>query len=906
MPARVDRGSSRRAAERPPDASARAWYASPPDDVLAGLGASGSGLAADEVRRRLDRYGRNELRVERPTAAWVVALRQFQSPLIYILLASVVVTVLIREWIDASVIAAVLVLNATIGYVEERRAEHAVHSLMQLSVPRARVVRDGVEQMVDSRDLVPGDVVLLESGDRMPADARLLTAHALQVDESLLTGESLPVTKRVAATREGAPVADRTSMVHSGTVVSTGRARAVVVATGTNTELGEIADLIRTEQSATTPLQLAMNRFARLIGIWVGIACLVSFGIGISMGESPRQMFLVAVALAVAAVPEGLPIVLTIALALGVSRMARRNAIVRRLPAVEALGSASVIGSDKTGTLTENRMTVRRVWSAGRDADWRSPPALVLPPRAPDPLAVDPTVLTLVVCALANEATFTGDGPAHGDPTEVALLRAAAAAGLAPDVLRTDLPVVAELPFEPDLRYSAALATWTDHEIMVVKGAPERVLAMCDRVAGEDGLQELDPETVHDVARSMAAQGLRVLAMAIDARPRDGGPSPDLEDPHSLVLVGLVGMLDPARQGVGSAIRSCRDAGVRVIMITGDHALTGAAIARQIGLAREPAVLSGAELAELDDAQLRVAVGTTDVFARVAPEQKLRIVRALQANSEVVAVTGDGVNDAPALKAAAIGVAMGRTGTDVAREAADIVLADDDFVTIVAAIEEGRVTFDNVRKATAFLVTTAVATIVAILVAVGISWPLLMLPAQLLWLNLVTNGLQDVALAFERGEPGTMRRPPRRPGAGILDSVLWIRTVLVGVTMAVGALALFRWELDSTGSPALARTVALTTIVVAMAFHAGNSRSRDRSVFAVSPRANPFLTIATAATLALHAAALYVPFTQYVLRVEPLSPQAWLRIVAVASSVLVVSEIDKAVRRWLSGRGPAG
>lgn len=874
--------------------------------MLAVLGATEAGLGADDVRRRLERYGRNELRVERPTPAWVVALRQFRSPLIYILLASVVVTVLIGEWIDASVIAAVLVLNATIGYVEERRAEHAVHALMQLSVPQARVVRAGVEQMLDSRQLVPGDVVLLESGDRIPADARLLTAHALQVDESLLTGESLPVTKRVEANREGAPVADRTSMVHSGTVVSTGRARAVVVATGANTELGEIADLIRTEQSATTPLQLAMNRFARLIGIWVGVACVLSFGIGISMGESPRQMFLVAVALAVAAVPEGLPIVLTIALALGVARMARRNAIVRRLPAVEALGSASVIGSDKTGTLTENRMTVRSIWSAGREADWSSPPTLALPRNVPDPLSVDPTVLTLVVCALANEANYVGDGPGHGDPTEVALLRAAAAAGLAPDVLRTELPVVADLPFEPDLRYSAALAAWDGHEIMVVKGAPERVLDMCDRVAGPTGLVALDPDTVHDAARDMAARGLRVLAMAVQARVAGHGPTPDLEDPRAMLLVGLVGMLDPAREGVRDAVRSCRDAGVRVVMITGDHALTGAAVARQIELAPEPSVLSGEDLERLDDAQLRAAVGTTDVFARVAPEQKLRIVRALQANAEVVAVTGDGVNDAPALKAAAIGVAMGRTGTDVAREAADIVLADDDFVTIVAAIEEGRVTFDNVRKATAFLVTTAVATIIAILVAVGISWPLLMLPAQLLWLNLVTNGLQDVALAFERGEPGVMRRPPRRPDSGILDSVLWIRTVLVGTTMAVGALALFRWELDTTGSEPLARTVALTTVVVAMAFHAGNSRSRDRSVFAVSPRANPFLTVATAATLALHAAALYLPFTQYVLRVEPLSPQAWLRIVVVASMVLVVSEADKALRRWLSGRGPTG
>jgi Ca2+-transporting ATPase len=428
---------------------------------------------------------------------------------------------------------------------------------------------------------------------------------------------------------------------------------------------------------------------------------------------------------------------------------------------------------------------------------------------------------------------------------------------------------------------------------------------MCYRIAGPAGPETLDPDTVHAAASRMAAAGLRVLAMAVGSHRRGDGPSPDLEDPRSLVLVGLVGMLDPAREGVREAIASCRDAGVRVVMITGDHALTAEAVARQIQLAPEPTVLSGEELEQLEDDALGIAVRTTDVYARVAPEQKLRIVRALQANSEVVAVTGDGVNDAPALKAAAIGVAMGRTGTDVAREAADIVLADDDFVTIVAAVEEGRVTFDNVRKATAFLVTTAVATIIAILVAVGLQWPLLMLPAQLLWLNLVTNGLQDVALAFERGEPGVMRRMPRRPDAGVLDSVLWIRTVLVGTVMAVGALALFRWELDTTGSPELARTVALSTIVVAMAFHAGSSRSHDRSVFAVSPGANVFLSVATAATLALHAAALYLPFTQYVLRVEPLSPQAWLRVVLVASLVLVVSETDKAVRRWLSGRGRA-
>jgi calcium-translocating P-type ATPase len=895
------------------DLESARWHALDIDTVYQRLHTDHEGLTSAEANARLDRYGPNELEDDPPPSAMMVLLRQFTSPLIYILLAATVVTVLLGEYLDAAVIAAVLAINAAIGFTQERKAEGAVRALMALVVPHARVLRDGQEWEIDSRQLVPGDVVLLEPGSRVPADLRLALANGLQVDESLLTGESLPVTKRARVVDESTVLADREGMAYTGSVVTSGRGRGVVVATAAATELGEIAGLIRTEVSAETPLQRRMDHFAKVIGVAVGVASAVAFVSGIALGGSVSDMFLTAVALAVAAIPEGLPVAFTITLALGVHRMARRQAIVRRLPAVETLGSTTVIGSDKTGTLTENRMTVQAVWAGGRiyervgDGDTERFVVDGVAESADDDQALHRTMLAGVLTNEA-EAYRTEHGvETMGDPTETALLVAAMAVGLLPDEVRDAYPVVAEIPFEPERRYSATVRERRGEHVVFVKGAPERLLEMCTMQLGEDGPVPLDVDLVRQASQTLASRGLRVLAMA-ERHLRDPVRHPDhFDDPDDLVLVGLQGMFDPPRAGVRDAIAVCREAGIRVAMITGDHAATARSIAEDLGISEAPAAVStGEELSAMADDELERAVADVSVYARAAPEEKLRIVRALQRNGEVVAVTGDGVNDAPALKAAAIGVAMGDSGTDVAREASDMVLADDNFVSIAAAVEEGRVTFDNVRKVTFFLVSTGAATILAILVSVWLQWPLLMLPAQLLWLNLVTNGLQDVALAFEPGEKGLLRRPPRPRNEGVLSNVLWERAGLVGIVMAIGTLWLFRWELDATDSLARAQTVALTTMVVFMAFHVGNARSERVSIFRLNPLSNPFLAAATTGALTVHVAALYLPPTQWLLRVEPIDLAAWGRIVVVAFSVVIAVEIDKAVRRQLRRRRQQG
>ena len=879
------------------------WHAKSAVEVERLLETGGHGLTDGDASARAMRYGPNQLEEEPAPPAWLVFVRQFRSPLIFILLVALAVTVLLGEYLDAAVIAVVLMLNAVIGFTQERKAEGAVRALMQLVVPRARVVRDGRDAEIDSHDLVPGDVVLLESGARVPADLRLVGANALQVDESLLTGESVPVTKDTEPVVPEAPLSDRTCMGYTGATVTSGRGRGVVVATGSATELGAIAGLMRSEAVAPTPLQRRMDHFARIIGVAVGMAALLAFGSGVALGESAEEMFLVAVALAGSAVPEGLPVAVTITLAVGVRRMARRNAIVRRLPAVETLGSTTVIGSDKTGTLTENRMTVDEIWTPDHryTLGGSFPDGEYLEGDEPAAIGDHPGLHeTLLAGVLTNEADIYWRGDAlatTGDPTEVALLLSALTAGLEPGDVRDAYPTFAEIPFEPIQQYSASVRLRHDQHTVFVKGAPERVLAMCTEMLTDSGPVPLDAAAVAAAARELAARGERVLAFGRRLVSEPLEDPHDVVEPGGLVFVGLQAMIDPPRPGVRDAIAACQSAGIRVVMITGDHVDTARAIAAQLGIAGTDAALTGVELSELDDDMLADRVERVSVYARVSPEDKLRIVRSFQERGDIVAVTGDGVNDAPALKAAEIGIAMGDKGTDVAREASEMVLADDNFVSITAAVEEGRVTFDNIRKVTFFLVSTGAAEITAILVAVWLQWPLILLPAQLLWLNLVTNGVQDVALAFEPAERGVLQRPPRRPGGGVLDRIMWERVVLAGLVMGAGMLIMFRWELDTTGSLIKAQTVALTTMVVFQVFQAGNSRSETESVLRRSPFSNKLLFVATIAALSIHVAALYLPPTQYVLRVEPIDLGSWLRIVVIATSILVAMELDKAFRR---------
>ena len=885
----------------------RPWHVLDRSQIEEILGASAAGLQATEVEARLRRHGPNALEEAPPPSALALVIHQFRSPLIYILLLAAVVTLALGEYIDTGVIAAVLVLNAVIGFVQEYRAEHSVRALMQLVSPRARVVRAGREWEVESRELVPGDLVLLESGVRVPADLRLISTTALMVDESLLTGESVPVAKKTSPLNTTElSLGDRTNMAYAGSIVASGRGRGYVVETGANTELGTIAEHVRGTERAETPLQERMGRFAGLVGIVVAAGATIVFALGMARGGTAGEMFMVAVAMAVAVVPEGLPVVFTITLALGVRRMARRNAIIRRLPAVETLGSTTVIGSDKTGTLTENRMTVQKIWAAGktfRIVDGGSSESAALLERNEETSLAEhrPLYLTLLTGVLTNEAEISlgqNEYEIRGDPTEAALLIAAARLGIEPSETRAAYPMYAEIPFESERQYSASIRSRDGEHFLFVKGAPERLLAMSDKMLTNSGPLPMERESVLEASQELASEGLRVLGMAYRVLPRLPAPSEEPPAPERLIFLGLQGSMDPPRPGVREAIAGCQESGIRVIMITGDHAVTALAVGREIGIVRgDAAVLSGVDLMRMDDGELRRRVTHTSIYARVAPEHKLRIVQALQSHGEVVAVTGDGVNDAPALKAAAIGIAMGKSGTDVAREASDMVLADDNFVSIYAAVEEGRVSFDNLRKVTFFLISTGAAALAAIPAALFFGWPLPFLPAQLLWLNLVTNGLQDVALAFERGEPGVLRRRPRSPREGIISRLLWERTFVAGLVMALGTLYLFWWELQSTENLGRAQTVALTTMVIFQMFHVGNCRSESRSILVLNPLSNPFLFLATAAAFAIHVAALYWPWTQFILRVEPIEFAAWVRIVLIASSILVAMELHKLLRR---------
>ncbi len=873
-------------------AKGAAWHAMTAVEVREQLDTADDGLDDDEVARRRARWGPNEVSEAPPASTLLVFLRQFSSPLILILVVAAGVTIALGELLDTALIVIALLLNAVIGFTQERRAASAVHALMRLVVLRSRVVRSGHHLEIDSRDLVPGDVVVIESGARVPADLRLTTVHGLNIDESLLTGESLPVAKSTAPVDADAFIADQSCMAFAGSIVTSGRAHGYVVATGDTTVLGGIAETVQREDPTEAPLHARLQRFARLVGVAILIASAITFVSGVVMGESIDHMFHTAVAMAVSAVPEGLPVAVTVTQAIGVSRMARRNAVLRRLSAVETLGSTTVIGSDKTGTLTQNRMEVQRIWTGDG--------SLV----APSDVGVDDEVLRLALMAgvFANDAevAFSDDGPVTtGDPTEVALLLAAASGGLDPEELSDRHEVIATIPFESDRRYSASIREFEGSHATFVKGAPERVIDMCTAMLTSEGPVPIDAGAARDAAHELAAEGLRVLAFAYRRHRPDAPPHRRHDEPEDLTLIGLQGMMDPPREGVRDAIDTCRQAGVRVLMITGDHAVTARAIATRLGIVEsdDAPVLTGEDLATIDRDELRERVGDVSVFARVSPNDKLRIVRALQDEGEVVAVTGDGVNDAPALRAAAIGVAMGKGGTDVAREASEMVLSDDNFVSIVAAIESGRVVFANIRKVSFFLISTALAETAAIMISVWLGWPLLLVPAQILWLNLVTNGVQDLALAFEPGSGHVLKRPPRPRREGILSPLMWERTVLTGIVMAAGALVMFDWQMDRSGSLVAAQSVALTTLVAFNVFQAGNARSENRSLFTLSPFSNRFLFWATLGAIGLHLGALYFPPTQHILGVEPISADAWMRIVPVAMTILVTIEIHKAIRR---------
>jgi Ca2+-transporting ATPase len=871
------------------------WHSVTADAAFSVMESSPDGLDSHTAAERLTSVGPNELAVAARTPWWRVLLRQFVSPLIAILLVAAVVTAFQQHWVDSGAIFLVLCINATLGFVQERKAESDVRALQHLSTPSCRVVRDGTERVLPGPEVVPGDVVLLESGERVPADLRLFMANALEIDESMLTGESMAAMKHTGALPEVLGDADMVNMAFSGTFVSSGRGRGIVVATGVSTSLGAINALIQ-GPSGKTPVQVLTNRLERYIGLVVLGALIFVFIAGILLGNGVSTMFRTAVGLAVATIPESLPIVLTVALSLGVSRMAKRNAIIRTLPAVETLGSTNVIGSDKTGTLTENLLTVERVWTTAGLTDMTVEPGQG---ESADPALVR---ATLRAGGLTNEAVLSVDDELDysGDAVDAAMARVAVSRGAISENERT-ANIVAHQPYEPALRYSQTVHSAPgEGRTLYVKGSPEAVLEASTALAGPSGTLPLDAAVIHAANEEMGREGLRVIATGSRRLDDDEQLELPLRPPAGLTFLGLEGMTDPPREGVAEAILDCRQAGISVMMITGDHPVTATAIADRLGIAVGERALTGAEMADLDEPMLVARLEETRVAARVSPQDKLRIVHTLQGAGNIVAVTGDGVNDAPALKAASIGVAMGRGGTDVAREAADVVLTDDNFATIVHAVEEGRVTFSAIRKTTYFLLSTGAAALIAVTLSVFAGTPLLFLPVQLLWMNVVTNGVQDIALAFEPAEGHELSRPPRAPSEGILSRTLWFRAGITGAWMALTVLLAFIVELHFGYPEVHARTLALTMFVCLSFFQVFSARAESKSLFRLRLLGNKPLLFTSLAALAIHWAATSWPFSANLLGFTPLNGWEWLLCLSVGSSVLFLVEAEKWVRRRYS------
>lgn len=901
----------------------QAWHQLSVEETFAALEASPKGLTEAAVASRREQFGRNEISRASGPNPLALLLHQLFNPLVAVLFLAALVALLAGETIDTLVILVVIVINTAIGFFQEYRAESAIEALRSRAAPQAEVIRclDGDHSddiSIDTAEIVPGDVILLETGDRIAADARIFEAVNLEIDESMLTGESLPVSKQIQTLGGDTPVADRTNLVYGGSIVTEGRGKAVVYATGQATQMGEIATLIQETEKAVSPLQkqtLDLGRQLGFIAVLAGILILVT---GLLRGLGLQELFLFAIAAVVSTIPEGLPAVMTITLAVGVNRMARRNAIIRRLPAVDTLGAMTVICTDKTGTLTTNQMTVQQIYTGGRmihvTGSGYTPEGefthegQMLPPDA-DPALVQ----ALRIATLSNNSRLVhGNGAdaqrwdVRGDPTEGALLVAGRKAGLNKPDLERQYPRIDEIPFSSQKKFMATFHETPEGEVVLyLKGAPETVLGFCTQLRASNRVDELTHDGRAQVLytnQEMAGRALRVLAVAHQTIQRDEIPSikADLEKGNGgLTFSGLLGMIDPARPEVYEAIARCKRAGVKVIMATGDHKITGEAIARQVGiLDRDGKVLTGQELDQLSDDELNSLVPEAAVFARVSPAHKQRIVAALQFHDHVVAMTGDGVNDAPALKAAEIGVAMGITGTDVTKETAEMVLTDDNFASIVNAAEEGRVVFQNVRKVVRFLISTNAGEVLTILGAIWLLpvGQLIFTPVQILWVNLVTDGLLDITIALEPKESDVMNEAPRRPETRIINRPMLYSVAFVAIIMAVGTLWVYLSTLDTHGA-LKAQTMAFVTLAMFQVFNAFNVRSQDRSLFQLGVFSNKYLILAMIASVILLVLATLVPFLQVALSTIPLAAGDWGIIVFVSSSIFFLSEIRKFIAR---------
>ncbi|MGJ7462572.1 cation-translocating P-type ATPase [Halomonas sp. MA07-2] len=894
------------------DPNTTAWHALAGDDALERLSSTAEGLDDQEAERRLAEHGPNQLQQAEARPWWKRLLAQFNNVLMLVLIVAAIASLGLGHTLDAGAIFGVVLIIAMIGFIQEGKAEEALESIRQMLSPRANVLRNGKRETVPAEELVPGDIVLVESGDRVPADLRLLEARRFRTEEASLTGESTPVDKETTEVAEDADLGDRIGMAYASTIVVQGNARGLVVETAARTEIGRISEMLRGVEQLKTPLLRQIDRAGQVLAFVILATAVLTGAFGVLVHDQPLvEMFMAAVGLAVAAIPEGMPAIVTIGLALGVQSMAKQNAIIRRLPAVETLGSISTIFSDKTGTLTRNEMTAQAIWlprgevriegigfapqgSFHRVSDGEPEEAEL---DLDEDHALRHFLKVGVLCNDAELAEEEGRWTIHGDPTEGALVVAAAKAGLTTEKLRGDHDRKDAIPFESERKYMATLHELDGEPLLLVKGAPDRLLEMCHRVREEDEEIELDVELWEKRIHDLSSRGLRVLALA----ERSIQDVHELADEHAeqeLVLLGLVGLLDPPRDEAIEAVKDCLAAGIRPVMITGDHAVTALAIAKELGFAHTERAISGREIEKMSDEELEAIILEVDVFARAAPEHKLRLVKAMQARGGICAMTGDGVNDGPALKRADVGVAMGIQGTEAAKEAAEMVLADDNFATIVGAIREGRKVYDNIRKTITFLLPTNGGQGLAIMLAVLAGTTLPVTPLQALWVNMVVAVTLGLALAFENAEQDIMTRQPRDPDASLLDLFLLWRVFFVSMLLLVGVFGMFSWLQAQGGSIELARTGAVNMLVMGSAAYLINSRYLLRSTLSMAGLFGSRPVWASIGIIVvLQLGWTYLPFMQVIFDSEGLAPSHWGVILAGSLAIYLIVEVEKRVLR---------
>lgn len=882
------------------------WHTQSVDDIFKLLGTTGSGLSTTEALLRLQKYGENKLPEAKPDSLALVFLRQFQSPLIYVLIAASGIVLALGEIIDAAVIFTVLIVNAIIGSIQEGRAQNTLASLRKFVETKATVLRDGREVIIKDSEIVPGDIILLQEGERVPADARIFSARNLRVDEAAITGESLPMRKISEPLLEtNLGVAERRNMVFKGTHIATGTGHAIAIGTGVNTEIGLIAREIATI-STDVPLKTEIAHLARLIIFITALIASLLFTIGIAKGKAPGEMFLTVVALSVSVIPEGLPIVLTLVLATGVWRMGKQNALVKKMHAVEALGQVDILAVDKTGTLTKNEMVVKKIYTNKKIFEVSGvgyePQGDISLNSAPIEVAMHPELLlvgkTSSLCANARvlRSEENNRWNLSGDPTEAAMLVLSQKFGFHKNILEEESPVVAEMPFDYNLKYHAVLNKEGDTNTLSLAGAPEIILDFCDTV-WRDGvnipLGTEDRKEIESAFVAMSKEGLRVIALAATHGVTD---LPGTGSHPSATFIGFLGMHDALRTEVAGTVLRALSAGVRTIMITGDHRITAQSVAREAGIYKEgDTILTGREIELFSDKELEDALHRTSVFARVTPEHKLRIIRAYKKTGKIIAMTGDGVNDAPSLSAADLGVAMGGIGTEVAKEASDIVLLDDNMGNIISAIEEGRSIYKTIKKVILYLFSTSAGEVLTITGAIILGYIVPILPAQIIWLNFVTDGFLDTALAMEPKEKGLLLEPRTKGTRRLVDGLMMTRILIMASAMAVGTLYLFGNY--ANGDPAKAWTISLTLLAVFQWFNAFNCRSHHLSIFQMNPFSNLYLIGALGVVVTLQIGAMYTEVGQKLLRIVPLSLTEWGMILAVASSIVIVEEVRKFANR---------